>query len=67
VVTIMDEGVGFDVETAMGSGLGLISMVERLEAIGGSLEIHSTRGEGTTLKAMVPLSVGESLEPAAAS
>jgi len=41
VLTIVDDGVGFDVKTASGKGLGLISMEERLEAIGGSLEIRS--------------------------
>ena len=43
-LTIVDDGVGFDVNAAWGKGLGLISMSERLEAIGGTLEIRSTPG-----------------------
>jgi signal transduction histidine kinase len=52
-VTIVDSGVGFDVEAAWGNGVGLVSMVERLEAIGGTLRIDSRRGEGTRLTASV--------------
>ena len=54
-LTVTDNGSGFDVESAWGKGLGLISMRERLEAIGGSLEIRSTPGTGTRLTAVVPL------------
>jgi len=57
VLTIADNGVGFDVGSAMGRGLGLISMTERLEAIGGIFEIRSQPGTGTTLEVRVPLSV----------
>jgi signal transduction histidine kinase len=35
--------------------LGLLGMEERLEAVGGSLEIESTPGKGTTLFAKVPV------------
>jgi signal transduction histidine kinase len=57
VLTIGDDGVGFDVNTAWDKGVGLVSMVERLEAIGGTLDIRSTAGEGTRLTAAVPLNV----------
>ncbi len=56
-LTIADDGVGFDVGSALGKGLGLISMTERLEAIGATLEIRSWPGSGTTLEVRVPLSV----------
>jgi len=36
--------------------LGLISMSERAELIGGSLDMYSALGEGTTLEIQVPLS-----------
>ena len=52
---IADNGVGFDVQTAWGTGLGLISMRERLEAFGGAIDIQSTRGAGTQLAIDVPL------------
>ena len=51
--TIVDSGLGFDVEAAWGNGVGLVSMVERVEAIGGTLRIDSRRGEGTRLTASV--------------
>lgn len=54
-LTIEDNGVGFDVDTAWGKGVGLVSMVERLEAIGGSLDIRSHPGGGTHLEARVPV------------
>ena len=54
-LTITDDGVGFDVNTTWRKGLGLISMRERLEAVGGSLEILSRPGEGTRIEAAVPV------------
>jgi signal transduction histidine kinase len=51
---IVDDGVGFDVDAVSAKGLGLISMRERLEPLGGTLEIHSRPGAGTRLKAFVP-------------
>jgi signal transduction histidine kinase/ActR/RegA family two-component response regulator len=54
-LSIADDGVGFDVDDAVGRGLGLISMNERLDAIGGSLEIRSKQGAGTALEIRVPL------------
>ena len=64
-LSIVDDGVGFDVETAWGAGLGLVSMRERLDAIGGALEIHSERGVGTRLKVWAPLPVAEDTNAAA--
>ena len=55
VLTIADDGSGFDVGAAWGKGLGLVSMSERLEAVGGTLEIHSERGAGTRLEIRAPL------------
>ena len=56
-LTVVDDGVGFDVNTTWRKGLGLISMHERLEAVGGSLQIHSEPGVGTRLEVAVPLSL----------
>jgi signal transduction histidine kinase/ActR/RegA family two-component response regulator len=54
-LSIVDDGVGFDVDGAVGKGLGLISMNERLDAVGGSLEIRSKPGVGTELTIRIPL------------
>ncbi len=56
-LSVVDDGVGFDVDAVWGKGLGLVSMKERLEAIGGSLEIRSHPGASTTVLAMVPFDV----------
>lgn len=50
-VTVSDDGNG--VRSA--DGLGIVTTRERLEAIGGSLELVSTRGRGTVFSASVPL------------
>ncbi len=57
--TITDHGQGFDV-SRLGvdgdkPGLGLLSMRERAEAIGGSLHIASNPGRGTTITAETTL------------
>lgn len=55
LLTISDDGIGFDVATAWGRGLGLISMSERLEALGGTMQVESKRGAGTQLRIAAPL------------
>ncbi len=64
-LTIADDGQGFDVPSAWGKGLGLISMTERLEAIGGTLEIRSQPGTGTWLELRVPFRVASDTETVA--
>jgi signal transduction histidine kinase len=53
-LSVVDDGVGFDVEGTLANSLGLISMKERLEAIDGFLKIHSGPGCGTRVEATVP-------------
>jgi len=55
VLTIADQGSGFDVDNIALSGLGLVSMRERLELVGGRLTIRSSPGAGTQLDVIVPL------------
>jgi signal transduction histidine kinase len=55
LLTITDDGRGFDVRAASGKGLGLIGMRERVGAVGGTLQIVSQRGAGTRLDVGVPL------------
>jgi signal transduction histidine kinase len=58
-VTVLDDGTGFDADERFGTGLGLMSMNERLEAVGGTLKIRTKRGGGgTRLKIRVPMDPG---------
>ena len=61
-VTVADDGSGFDVDAARGRGLGLVSMSERLETIGGVLTIRSRPNEGTRLEISVPLPMATGAE-----
>lgn len=57
-LVVQDSGAGFDVEEAKRNpGLGLISMRERLHLVQGTLSIESKPGKGTTIVAVVPLSL----------
>ena len=57
-LTVRDNGRGFDpaASEARATRLGMTTMQERVIAAGGSLEIDSAPGKGTTLKARVPFS-----------
>ena len=53
---VVDFGKGCDVELAgSDGGVGLVSMRERLRAVGGELEIFSRPGHGTRIEARAPL------------
>jgi signal transduction histidine kinase len=53
---ITDQGVGFDVHEAMQrSGLGLVSMRERVRLLNGTIAIESKPMHGTTVHVRVPL------------
>ena len=53
---VTDDGQGFDLAEARDKGgLGLISMQERADQIGGQLTIHSAPGEGTRVGVSVQL------------
>jgi NarL family two-component system sensor histidine kinase LiaS len=64
-LAIWDDGVGFEVDDAWGKGLGLISIRERVEAIGGTLDIRSAPGAGACFTIHVPLSLEYASEVAA--
>jgi signal transduction histidine kinase len=59
-IAIQDDGVGFDAAAALSeaSGLGLHGMQERVALLGGSVEIASRRGHGTTIRARIPGGIG---------
>lgn len=52
VATIADDGIG---GVEVGAGSGLPGLADRLDAVGGRLELRSVPGEGTRLRAWVPL------------
>jgi two-component system, NarL family, sensor histidine kinase LiaS len=51
VLTIADDGHGFDTARVNGHGVGLPSMRERAQALGGQLTVESVAGQGTTVTA----------------
>ena len=59
VVTVEDDGIGFDPEIAHPGHLGLTSMHERVAAVGGRLQVRSSIGEGTTVIVRIPLEGAE--------
>jgi signal transduction histidine kinase len=54
-VTIRDDGTG---GAAVRAGGGLRGLAERLEALGGELEVDSPARAGTTLTGVIPLAAG---------
>jgi two-component system, NarL family, sensor kinase len=54
-LVISDDGKGFDASHLPEGRYGLIGLNERAKLLGGSLEIFSEPGEGTTLTVIVPL------------
>ncbi|MGE3960365.1 MAG: sensor histidine kinase [Dehalococcoidia bacterium] len=54
-VDIVDGGPGFNPEVAIGAGLGLLSMRERAESVGGELAVTSNASGGTHVSARIPI------------
>jgi signal transduction histidine kinase len=57
---VIDPGVGFEVHSidrlpTRQGGFGLFNIRERLKLMGGTIDIHSIVGEGTTVRIRVPL------------
>jgi signal transduction histidine kinase len=58
-LTVTDDGIGFDPEhAAAATGAGLANMRDRLDAVGGTVEVASLARTGTTVTATVPHRVG---------
>lgn len=55
VLTIVDDGSGFDPAQPRLAGLGLTTMRERVEMMGGELRIRAGVGRGTTIHVTLPL------------
>ncbi|REK75617.1 sensor histidine kinase [Paenibacillus paeoniae] len=54
-MTLQDNGVGFDLEAKKQTSYGLLTMEERVNELGGSLQVISQPGEGTTIHLWVPM------------
>jgi signal transduction histidine kinase len=56
--TVADDGRGYDSSTtAIGSGTQ--NMADRLSALGGSLNVRSVPGAGTTVAGRIPIAAGQ--------
>ncbi|HEV7451340.1 MAG TPA: CHASE3 domain-containing protein [Pseudonocardiaceae bacterium] len=53
-LTVRDDGIG---GAGPGSGSGLVGLIDRVQALGGTITIHSPKGEGTTLQVELPISL----------
>jgi len=58
VIEVEDDGRGFDLDAAQRSAgrVGLHGMAERIRLLDGMLDIESERGNGTVIRARIPLS-----------
>jgi len=54
IVTVVDDGIG---GADPDRGSGMIGLSDRLQALGGELSFRSPPGEGTTLRAALPIAV----------
>jgi signal transduction histidine kinase len=67
VLTVVDDGAGFDLATArQNGGLGLVSIEERARLVQGEATIDSQPGGGTRIEVRVPVEVvddGAGVEP----
>lgn len=58
VLIVEDDGEGFDsgsLQTQQVGGIGLVGMKERTQLAGGKIDIISAKGEGTTIRVVVPV------------
>ena len=65
-LTVTDDGVGFYAGPNH-QGFGLLSMQERAELAGGSLDIDSAPGQGTRIFAQFPITLSEAVPAVKAS
>ena len=54
LIEIVDDGTGFDPEVPRSGTIGLTTMRERAERLGGELTIDSAPGRSTTVRVLVP-------------
>lgn len=60
-VEVMDNGLGFDTQATLAAKgrLGVVSMAERVGALGGEFSLESEPGRGTVVRASLPLTIPE--------
>lgn len=58
-LAIRDDGVGFDLQEKKHASYGIVSMEERVNELGGSLNIASAPGKGTRIEIRVPIMTEE--------
>ena len=54
IFEVTDDGIGFD-PAETGHGSGLQGMIDRLDAIDGTLDVRSAPGDGTTVTGRIPV------------
>ena len=54
ILSVRDDGIGFDSTQDLSKGFGLISMRERAKLLGGSFDISSEKGRGTRVVVKIP-------------
>jgi signal transduction histidine kinase len=63
VLTVADDGRGFEPGRGERGGLGLVNMRERARQLGGTFELDSRPGRGTTVRVAVPFRAREAKQP----
>ena len=63
MVSVSDDGLGFDPASASQVGLGLAGMRERAVVLRAELGLRSRPGRGTTVSIVVPIEPGPATEP----
>ena len=54
-LTVIDDGLGFDMQQRRPTSFGLVGLRERVLMLGGSMALDSEPGEGTSLSVAIPL------------
>lgn len=55
IMSVIDDGQGFDLKSRAKTGIGLLSMQERSELVGGKLTVLTKINEGTIIKVTIPI------------
>ena len=55
MLSVADDGKGFDITLRMGAGTGTTSLQERVKALKGTVEVRSSPADGTCLEIVIPL------------